>query len=358
MLRHPYDWLVCSFLVAATCASPSSAAPSSDATQPDPMQTVFVDLRAERITQSSSDAVPRDPNQTIFVDLRAGRSPEPSPPLNVEATSSSPVTTVIALSTDASPPVLTNREVPAPSPAPRSRFIDLRTDASFPALQEEPVDTAPVPETSEIIITDDQIHDPYEKKNRSRFETHVALHRHVIDPVENAYVRTVPMPVRAGAHNFLTNLETPSVLANNVLQGNARRASGTILRFIINSTIGIAGIFDIADRLGIPYRDDDFGHTLAVYGVGDSPYLLVPVIGPTNPRDLTGKIIDIFMNPLRYVVLPGGFFTSASQTGLHQIDKRSEDVGELDALSHTSPDPYAAERKVSRQRRKSEIDRQ
>ena len=95
---------------------------------------------------------------------------------------------------------------------------------------------------------------------------------------------------------------------------------------------------------------------MAAYGVGDSPYLLVPVIGPTNPRDLTGKVIDLFLDPFRYVLIPGGVVTSISQGGLHQLDKRSEDVGQLDTLSHTSPDPYAAERKGAREHRKSEID--
>jgi phospholipid-binding lipoprotein MlaA len=341
--------------MAGTCASPGRAASTSDAAQPDPMQSVFVDLRAESKIQSSSETVQSDPSQTIFVDLRAGWSSEPSS-AHVEVAGSSPVTPFIDLSTGASPTILTNREVSGPTRTPGTRFIDLRTNASFPALQEE--EEAAAPETSEIAITADQVHDPYEKKNRSRFETHVALHRHVIDPVENAYVRAVPVPLRVGAHNFLTNLETPSVLANNVLQGKAGRASGTIFRFIVNSTIGIVGILDIAERLGVPYRDDDFGQTLAAYGVGDSPYLLVPVIGPTNPRDLTGKIMDFFMNPLRYVILPGGFITSISHSGLHQLDKRSEDVGQLDALSHTSPDPYAAERTVARERRKFEIDGQ
>jgi phospholipid-binding lipoprotein MlaA len=125
----------------------------------------------------------------------------------------------------------------------------------------------------------------------------------------------VPDPVRAGVHNFLINLESPTIFINNVLQGEVGRASGTVTRFVVNSTVGIAGIFDIAAWMGIPYRDDDFGQTLAVYGMGDYPYLLVPVIGPTNPRDLTGKVVDLFLNPtaLRYASRGLYYFTRPSR---------------------------------------------
>jgi phospholipid-binding lipoprotein MlaA len=215
-------------------------------------------------------------------------------------------------------------------------------------------DNAPS-QPEQIVITTDKIEDPYEEGNRSRFETHVALHSVVIDPVESAYINAVPALVRAGVHNFLTNLESPSVFANNLFQGEPYNAGGTLSRFAINSTIGIGGVFDVATGMGFRYRDDDFGRTLATYGVSDCPYLLVPVIGPTNPRDLSGKVIDFFLNPLRYFTLPGGFMTSVGHAGLHEVDKRSEDVGQLDTLARTALDPYASERTMARERRNSEI---
>ena len=215
---------------------------------------------------------------------------------------------------------------------------------------------SPPPETTIITITADRLNDPYEETNRGRFRTHVALHHYVIDPVERAYIYVVPEPARAGVHNFLTNLETPSVLANDVFQGKVDRAGNTLSRFVVNSTLGIFGIFDVAGRAGIPYRDDDFGATLATYGVGDYPYLLVPVIGPSNPRDLSGKVVDIFLNPLHFFTLPGGIFTSIGQTGLHEVDKRTGEVGELDELARSAPDPYAAERSMALERRRAEID--
>jgi phospholipid-binding lipoprotein MlaA len=145
-------------------------------------------------------------------------------------------------------------------------------------------------------------------------------------------------------------------LANDVMQGKVDRAGNTLSRFVVNSTLGIFGIFDVAGRAGIPFRDDDFGATLATYGVGDYPYLLVPVIGPSNPRDLSGKAVDILLNPLRYLTLPGGAFTSLGHTGLHEVDKRTDEVGALDDLSRSAPDPYATERSKALERRRAELD--
>ncbi len=94
-----------------------------------------------------------------------------------------------------------------------------------------------------------------------------------------------------------------------------------LARFVVNTTIGIGGIFDFAGKAGIPYRDNDFGATLAAYGVSDYPYLLIPVIGPSNPRDLGGKVVDFAIDPLHFVTLPGGIITSIGKAGLTQLDK-------------------------------------
>jgi phospholipid-binding lipoprotein MlaA len=197
--------------------------------------------------------------------------------------------------------------------------------------------------------------DPYEEGNRRRFRAHLALHRNLIDPVERIYVGVVPELLRMGLHNILTNLDTPPVLANNLLKGRLRGAAETLSRFAINSTVGIGGIFDVASRAGLPYRDDDFGRTLAVYGASDSPYLMVPVIGPSNPRDLTGKFVDFFLSPLRYIALPGRFATSVGYVGVRELDNRSVDVGALVELDRTAPDPYAADRDMARARRNREL---
>lgn len=296
---------------------------------------------------SASSAAPSDPSQVNFVDLTAGANPQP-----YAESSGMSGNNFIDLTAGASPASMPSGGFHE-SKAPLTRRVDLTTGAS-PDLADDAQDDL-IPKPDRITITADQINDPYEEANRGRFETHVALHRHIIDPVENAYRAVVPRPMRVGLHNFLTNLEMPSILANDVFQGEVRRAGGTLSRFVVNSTIGIAGIFDVAEGWGIPYRDDDFGATLASYGVGEYPYLLVPVIGPSNPRDLTGKIVDVLLNPIQYVALPGGVLTSVGHSGLHELDKRSEDAGRLDALTHTAPDPYAVERSTARARRRAEI---
>ena len=183
----------------------------------------------------------------------------------------------------------------------------------------------------------------------------MALHRYAIDPVERVYFYTVPQPARSGLHNFLFNLETPAVLANDVFQGRLDRAGATLSRFVVNSTLGVAGLLDVAKMAGIPYRDNDFGATLATYGVSDYPYLLVPVIGPSNPRDLSGKVVDFLLDPLHFVTLPGGILTSAGHAGLHELDKRSVDAGELDMLARTAPDAYAVERTRAHEARAAQL---
>jgi|GEM_PF-2365270 len=237
--------------------------------------------------------------------------------------------------------------------APRTHAVDLTSGAPVPdlsTLEDEP-DAAP----DTIVITADRLSDPYEETNRGRFAGHVWLHRSIIDPVERIYIYVVPSPARYGVHNFFFNLETPSVLANDLFQGDIGRAGDTVARFLVNTTLGLGGLIDVAGKTGMHYRDNDFGATLANYGVSDAPYLLVPIIGPSNPRDLGGKAVDFFLDPLRYVTLPGGILTSVGRTGVHELDKRSMDVGELDALAKTAADPYAEERAMARKRRAGEI---
>jgi phospholipid-binding lipoprotein MlaA len=244
----------------------------------------------------------------------------------------------------------------ATAPAPKRRHIrvvDLG-NGGLPTDSDDAAD-ADEPEPDIITITADRLADPYEETNRGRFNAHVRLHHYVIDPVERVYIDIVPDPARSGVHNVLTNLESPTVLANDLFQGDFNRAGDTLSRFVVNSTLGIFGLFDIAGRAGIPYRDNDFGATLATYGVGDRPYLLVPVIGPSNPRDLSGKVVEFFLDPFRYVTLPGGIISSVGRSGLHEADKRQDEVGELDELSRTTPDPYAAERAKAREERNVEI---
>ena len=214
---------------------------------------------------------------------------------------------------------------------------------------------APKPKPAALAPVGPDPDDPFEQTNRSAFESHVALQRNVIVPVEDAYTNTVPEGVRAGLHNFLVNLEFPAIFINDALQLSPGRAVTTAARFVINSTVGIGGVLDPARSFGLPFRDNDFGATLANYGVGDYPYLMVPVIGPTNPRDLTGKVVDIFLNPVHYVAVPGGILTDAAENGARELDRRADNYEELGRIDSTDKDPYVTVRQLSRERRNAEI---
>jgi ABC-type transporter MlaC component len=144
-----------------------------------------------------------------------------------------------------------------------------------------------------------QNNDPIEPFNRGAYAVHQAIDRNVLAPVARGYRAVVPTPVRLGVRNVLANLRTPVILVNDVLQGEPRRAGDTLGRFVVNSTLGVGGIFDVAgNRLGVRGHAEDFGQTFARWGVGEGPYLFIPVIGPSNPRDLTGFGLGIAADPL------------------------------------------------------------
>jgi phospholipid-binding lipoprotein MlaA len=140
--------------------------------------------------------------------------------------------------------------------------------------------------------------DPIEPFNRGVFEVNLALDRAVLKPVATHYRDWVPQGVRDRVHDFVLNLNAPFVFANDVLQGEPDRAAQTLDRFIINSTAGLLGLVDVVGRTGGPrYHTEDFGQTLAVWGAGEGPYLMLPVFGPSNPRDAVGKGVEMVADP-------------------------------------------------------------
>src|SRR5450755_3115522 len=138
--------------------------------------------------------------------------------------------------------------------------------------------------------------DPYEHTNRSIFSFDQAIDHAVARPVGVFYNHAVPQFARDGIHNFLSNLDAPVTLGNDVLQGSPDRAGQTLGRIVINSTIGVGGLVDVAAKMGIPAHDEDFGLTLGMWGVGEGPYLVLPLTGPSNPRDSVGTVADYFMD--------------------------------------------------------------
>ena len=194
--------------------------------------------------------------------------------------------------------------------------------------------------------------DPLEAINRPIFEANLFLDRWLLRPVTRVYIETVPPPGRRGVSNFLQNLRTPVILLNDFFQGEMSRAGATFGRFFINTVFGLGGLVDTADALGLPGHEEDFGQTLGSYGVGGKPYLMLPLIGPSNPRDVVGRVGDILMDPLTYLT-PDEL--SEIETGINLVNDRSQVIDETDSLEATSIDYYAAVRSFYYQNRNFEI---
>lgn len=197
--------------------------------------------------------------------------------------------------------------------------------------------------------------DPYEQTNRSVFDFDQKLDKFVIAPSASAYIAVVPTPARTGIHNFLQNLDLPVTFVNDVLQGEVQRASDTFGRFTINSTLGIGGLFDPATDFNIPFHKEDFGQTLATWGVGEGPYLVLPFFGPDPPRDAFGQVVDIFFDPTTYIALREHFWYSAGRRYLVVIDVKSRNMDTLQNIERGSVDYYASVRSLYRQLRNNEI---
>ncbi|HEY8949689.1 MAG TPA: VacJ family lipoprotein [Rhizomicrobium sp.] len=197
--------------------------------------------------------------------------------------------------------------------------------------------------------------DPYEQTNRAVFDFDQKLDKYFIGPSAEAYVAVVPSPARQGVHNFLLNLDLPVTFANDLLQGEMSRAGDTLGRFTINSTLGVAGLFDPATDFGIPAHTEDFGQTLATWGVGEGPYLVLPFFGPDPPRDATGQVVDIFFDPTTYIKLREHFWWSAGREYFTVVDTKSRNLDTLQNIERGSVDYYASVRSLYRQLRNNEI---
>ena len=175
----------------------------------------------------------------------------------------------------------------------------------------------------------------------------------ILEPVSRFYGELVPNPVKTGVSNFLDNLRAPVIFINDVLQGEGERAGNTLGRFMINTVLGAGGIFDPATALGRPKHNEDFGQTLATYGVSEGPYLMLPFFGPSNPRDALGRIVDGFaLDPVGYLA-PSD--VRLGRTAVDGVNTRHRLAPVFDDLNRNAIDPYATIRSVYRQQRDREI---
>ena len=212
--------------------------------------------------------------------------------------------------------------------------------------------TAPPPEDKEAVAAFKEANDPYEPFNRAMLDFNLALDKAILRPVTSAYLEIVPDPLQTNVHNFLQNLRGPVIFANDLFQGELDRASTALLRFAMNSTFGILGINDFAAEVGIEKHDEDFGQTLAIWEVESGPYLVLPIFGPSSPRDGVGLLADTLIDPFTWLTplefrLGRSFGTA--------VDKRARNFDQINDLEKNSLDFYSAVRSLYRQKRRDEI---
>lgn len=217
--------------------------------------------------------------------------------------------------------------------------------------------TPPPASEPEAVRAFEELNDPLEPWNRAMHQLDQGLDTVLFKPVISVYETVIPELGRKGVTNLIRNFRSPITLMNDLLQGEGKRASITIGRFVVNSTIGVLGLFDIADRMGMPYHSEDFGQTLAVWGIGDGPFLYVPILGPSGVRDLSGYAIDTFTtDPMAWVAYADNplwwqvaYFYGVALDAKYRVQPVLED------LKVSSIDYYAALRAAYRQNRDLQI---
>jgi phospholipid-binding lipoprotein MlaA len=197
--------------------------------------------------------------------------------------------------------------------------------------------------------------DPYEAGNRKVLAFNQKLDKYFVGPTVGAYLWLVPEFGRNRVHDFLNNLWLPTTFINDVLQGEPKRAGQTAARFIVNATVGAGGLFDPATAFHMPDHREDFGLTLGTWGVGEGPYMVLPLLGPDPPRDSFGQVTDYFMFPLHWVRFKQHIWWDAGRYYFTLLDLRAQNYQTLQGIQRTSIDYYASLRSLYRQSRNAAI---
>ena len=220
--------------------------------------------------------------------------------------------------------------------------------------QVKPGEGTDVQEKSPVgeLTTRDQHYDPLERINDDIFAFNSAFDYFVLEPVAKTYAAVVPLPAQTGIRNAANNLGVARKAVNNLLQAKPIAASREVARFIINSTVGIVGLFDMARKLGLEPSDQDMGITLGLYGISHGAYLVLPLLPPTTVRDGLGRVADSFMNPLSYFT---PYYVPLSVTVADTVNNRALNMKTFDALK-LSIDPYGAVRNAYLQVRQRKLE--
>ena len=201
-----------------------------------------------------------------------------------------------------------------------------------------------------------QAQDPWENFNRGTFAFNKVFDKYLLAPLAKGYRIILPTEARKGVRNFFSNLKEPWTSINAALQGDFKNSGTSILRFGLNTTIGLLGIFDVATSLGFEKQKEDFGQTLAVHGVGPGPYLMLPFLGPSTLRDALGKITSLYADPVTLALERNDkdqwIWIGMAVKG---VDFREQNLEKIDNLNATSVDFYATLRSLYLERRSSMI---
>ncbi len=227
----------------------------------------------------------------------------------------------------------------------------IATDPTCRALAAEPAALSAAPPTP-------MVNDPLERVNRGMFQVDSAINRLVAGQTRIlGTVKWIPRPVRHGLFNVFENLEEPATLANDLMQRKIHRAGETTARFGINLTVGVVGVFDVANHFGLKRTREDFGQTLAVYGVAPGPYFYVPLSGPTDLRDALGGVVDGYFSPTRWAPMTSlerrgvgviKYGVQPSTVGIRQVARGA-------AVEGRTQDEYATLRQLYADQRTAQI---
>ena len=201
------------------------------------------------------------------------------------------------------------------------------------------------------------INDPFEQQNRAVHRENLSLDTALVKPLSGAYGGGVPGPFRRSIGNVAGNLDTPRRVVNDVLQFRLGEAVHNTARFAVNTTVGLAGLFDPATAIGLDERDTDFGETLHLWGVREGAYVELPILGPSTDRDTLGKVVDLALNPLSYVLKPPASVVATAAPVLSKLGERFTFKDTVDSVLYDSADGYAQARLLYLEKRRHELRR-
>lgn len=330
--------------------SPPSPEPSSATVKPDAMSPVD---GARATADAAPAATPADADPSTrnaapsATPVQSGADADgmstTDAPSSLQGAPSATTTLLIAQDTTGETPPAAQNATSADAPATQDATA---AESDFDALYgSTPADADGAPAVPPA-------YDPWEPYNRRMHRFNNAVDRRVAKPLAKAYVKVVPRPVRSGVSNFFSNLGQPASAVNALLQGRPKQAAHSLGRFVVNSTLGIGGIFDPATDAKLDNRNEDFGQTLGVWGWTRSRYVELPLFGPRTLRDVVGMAGDAPLSPMRQVEADR---IRVPLQGLQLVDLRMQ-LMSTDAMREGAADDYALVRDAWMQRRAYQID--